>query len=67
MSKDDLNKVIEEWMKSYRNITNNKTLKPLIKINQIHRKMLKKYQKEISNPFVEAIDFSPLSLLFYSV
>jgi hypothetical protein len=66
MSKDDLDKTITEWMKSYK-IVANKKLKPLIKINQIHLKMLKKYQKEISNPFVEAIDFSPLSLLFYSV
>ena len=67
MSKEDFQKVATEWFDNYKPVKLNRRYKPLEKINQIHYKMLKKYLKNVSNPFKETLDFSPLGLLFYSI
>jgi len=39
----------------------------LVVANHIHYKMAKKFIKKVDSPFKETIDFSPLTLLFYSI
>ena len=67
MSDEDFKNITSQWLKSYKKQFLDKSLKPLEKINKIHYKMLKKYLNKINNPFREALEFSPLTLLFYSI
>ena len=67
LSKNDLDNLIAEWLTGYKTVKPSKKLRPLSNINKIHRRMLNKYSKTIIDPFIETIEFSPLSLLFYSV
>ena len=67
MSDKDFKKIALQWLKLYQKQPLEKSLKPLEKINKIHYKMFKKYLKNINNPFKEALKFSPLNLLFYSI
>ena len=63
----EFKQIISNWLKPYQKQKINKELASLSKINKIHFKMLGKYLKNIDHPFKEAIDFSPISLLFYSI
>lgn len=67
MTKADFDEVAKKWLENYKKVKVNHKLKPLIATNNIHYKMARKYVKNIENPFKETIDFSPLSLLFYSI
>ncbi|ASG67321.1 hypothetical protein fh0823_26230 [Francisella halioticida] len=67
MSDEDFKNITSQWLKSYKKQLLEKSLKPLDKIGSIHYKMLKKYLKNINNPFKETLEFSPLTLLFYSM
>ncbi|GAB4222987.1 MAG: hypothetical protein Kow0076_5010 [Francisella sp.] len=67
ITKQEFKDIATQWLSIYKTIKVSKNLKPLIKANQIHYKMAKKYIKSINNPFNEALDFSPLALLFYSI
>lgn len=67
MSKEQFKSVANQWLNSYKKQTLSKELKVLEKINKIHYKMMRKYLKNVDNPFKEAIQFGPLNLLFYSL
>ena len=67
ISKTDFNEVTKQWLKNYKKIKVSKNLKPLVVTNSIHYKMAKKFIKKVDSPFKETIDFSPLTLLFYSI
>ncbi|AJC48205.1 hypothetical protein SD28_00265 [Allofrancisella guangzhouensis] len=67
ISKSEFEEIASKWLKNYKPTKLDKRYKPLEKINKIHYKMLKKYLKKVDNPFNEAIAFSPLTLLFYSI
>lgn len=67
MSDEDFKNITSQWLESYKKKSLEKPLKPLEKINKIHYKMLKKYLNSINNPFREALEFSPLNLLIYSI
>lgn len=67
MSDEDFKNAISQWLNLYKKQSLKGSLKPLEKINKVHYKMMKKYLKDINNPFKEALEFSPLTLLFYSI
>jgi len=58
--------ITKEWLNKYSKISSN-NLKPLITMNKIHHKMVKKSIKKVNNPFRDALIFSPLALLIYSI
>ncbi|QIW09457.1 hypothetical protein [Francisella sp. LA112445] len=67
MSDEDFKNITSQWLNLYKKQSLKGSLKPLEKINKVHYKMMKKYLKNINNPFKEALEFSPLTLLFYSI
>jgi hypothetical protein len=66
MDNETFKAITKEWLNKYSKASSN-NLKPLIKMNKIHHKMVKKYIKKVNNPFRDAMIFSPLTLLFYSI
>ena len=64
MSSKVFKDIITQWLVLYKKTTLDKKFKPLEKVNKIHHT---KYLKNIDNPFMEALEFSPLNLLFYSI
>ncbi|QIV96407.1 hypothetical protein EDC55_10461 [Allofrancisella inopinata] len=67
ISKTEFDQIALQWLNNYKPVKLDKKYKPLEKINKIHYTMLKKHLKKVNNPFKEAIAFSPLALLFYSI
>lgn len=67
ITKSDFQELAKKWLKNYKSIKVNKKLKPLTTANATHYKMAKKFIKKVDNPFKETVDFSPLTLLFYSI
>ncbi|KEI34753.1 hypothetical protein FRA_48c14280 [Francisella sp. W12-1067] len=67
ISKTEFDQIALQWLSNYKPVKLDSKYKPLEKINKIHYKMLKKHLKKVNNPFKEAIDFSPLALLCYSI
>jgi hypothetical protein len=67
MSDEDFKNITSQWLNLYKKQSLNGSLKPLEKVNKVHYKMIRKYLKNINNPFKEALEFSPLTLLFYSI
>jgi len=67
ITKSDFEELAKKWLENYKSIKVNKNLKSLTTANTIHYKMAKKFIKKIDSPFKETVDFSPLTLLFYSI